>query len=292
MLIREARNWHQALKKGIHLLLYNGEDEARDIGDCQAVLDPVTFMVLNPRERVQFDPVLDVNPFTSVVSGLASIVNPPAASRWYEVRGTSGNRFDARAILARARGGFMSDNPLLFSVADGRLEATVLVRDLRASEFPNEAMMLSFLLEYLATDLGVPPGRLWMVVGRWYEEKERLARIQAAGKEASCEHDLYERGEAEPFPLVNRPTGTWDRDLSMFLAEGARAMGYTDPFFRHVCCPLQRAHEAFQEWKNGDAYGFECAVTRLQECRSPDLRIACRDWMKRRRNECLTPKSP
>jgi len=70
MITIQARNVHEALPKGVAMILKEGFDRQSRAGDVKLIDGPVTTLYLNPLERVMFHPERDCNPFFHFMEGL------------------------------------------------------------------------------------------------------------------------------------------------------------------------------------------------------------------------------
>ncbi len=175
-----------------------------------------------------------------------------------------------------------------FQVKHGRLEMTVFNRsnDVVFGAYGANAVHFSMLLEYMAAKVGVPVGRYWQVSDNYHvydnvmtkKKLWGLADKAPDGYHTKTYPDPYEWKEIEPYPMVKDPE-KWDRDLHMFMENGAECYGYNEPFFRRVAVPLLRA---WNTYKDGDK---RAAIRELDACSATDWKKACTEWLTRR----LTP---
>lgn len=178
-----------------------------------------------------------------------------------------------------------------FAVAtDDRLDMTVCNRsnDIIWGAYGANAVHFSFLQEYVASAVGVPVGRYWQVSNNWHAYLKTLEPLQhlaerttdgistPSGFLVDCPYSLH---HVATTPIMSLDRAVWDRDLTMFLA-GRPVIGYRDPFFRRVANPLWAAWCAFKENKAPGRY--EAALEVLEQCRAPDWKLACADWVNRR----------
>ena len=70
MKIIDARNVHEALPKGVSMVIQDGYDRESRAGNVKVIDGPVTTVYRNPTERVMFHPDRDCNPFFHFMEGL------------------------------------------------------------------------------------------------------------------------------------------------------------------------------------------------------------------------------
>jgi len=178
----------------------------------------------------------------------------------------------------------------------GRLNITVCNRsnDTVWGLFGTNAVVFSFLQEYLAAKVGVGVGEYHHMsddlhvydepgnpkVARWEPEKwlAESTYTQEAGR--------YGNGTAL-FPLV-KDSAAFERELPRFVEEfkslptdyGIRAENWTEPFLRDVARPAFGAYAVYKtgQWKR------EPGSSRWHEViAADDWRTACTGWLERRR---------
>ena len=173
-------------------------------------------------------------------------------------------------------------------VNNGRLDMTVCCRsnDMILGAYGANAVHFSMLQEFMAAGIGVPVGRYWQVSNNFHAYKnDDLAKVMPLIDKAP---DPFRTIDANPYshlgaplvPLVSTPIETWLQDLGMFLDEGV-VIGLRDPFFRRVAQPVLMAHKAYRTGSGVERY--QTALEILEQCTAPDWRIACSEWIHRRR---------
>lgn len=159
----------------------------------------------------------------------------------------------------------------------GRLDLLVTNRSNDAiwGKYGSDVVHFSMLQEYLSAAIGCSVGRLWQVTTNLhaYDRHWEMVEAIAADVDVKCP---YERGEAEPFPMVGGPVDRWRAELEVFMAEGEQGR-YEDPFFYAVVSPMARAWRLYKE---GDEVGASIAAGSIL---ATDLRKACVEWLGRRR---------
>lgn len=178
----------------------------------------------------------------------------------------------------------------------GALDMTVHNRsnDIVWGALGANAVHFSMLQEFLASAIGVPVGRYWQVSSNLHayvttlEPVKELADLAADGYRTT-ETDYYlAPGYAETYPMMTSPLTIWQQDLAIFMKEGP-IIGFRDPFFRQVVTPLWQAHKAL---KTGTAPGkYDAAMEILEQCRAHDWRVACMEWVQRRRVKWAAKRS-
>lgn len=174
---------------------------------------------------------------------------------------------------------------------DGKLDMTIANRsnDIIWGAYGANAVHMSMLQEYMATAIGVPVGNYWQVSNNWHAYEKTLFPIWDLADRADdilrgIDTNPYTNDTMliEPYPLMQTPVDTWNRDLNMFL-EHPDAMGIRDPFFRKVARPMEKAHEAFRTLGAPDRYTE--ALTCLQGVCALDWQMAACEWIERRYNK-------
>jgi hypothetical protein len=82
---------------------------------------------------------------------------------------------------------------------------------------------------------------------------------------------------AEGYEIIRSTLSEWHGDLLMFCAEGDRAVGFKDRFFRRVAIPILRSWRAYKldDWRG--------ALKEIEACSADDWRDAIRCWVEERR---------
>jgi len=107
----------------------------------------------------------------------------------------------------------------------------------------NNYFLFSLLQEYIATRVDIEVGHMWVTSAQFGCQAKRIEQhlptvLFADEVEA---HNPYASGAVSPFRLINGSFEDWLNDLEMFDAEGAKAVGYKDFFFRRVALPMLSA---------------------------------------------------
>ena len=136
----------------------------------------------------------------------------------------------------------------------------------------------AFLLEYMAAKIGVRPGLYHQFTNNVHVYTERFKpEIWLSDRVP----DFYAGYEAEPYPLV-QDVARFDLELPIFvndyMTEGAPCSAlFQEPFLQKVAWP---AHCAFRAHKVRD---YAQAVSWCGEIEASDWRIACTNWIQKRR---------
>lgn len=174
---------------------------------------------------------------------------------------------------------------------DKRLDMMVANRSNDAvwGAYGANAVHFSVLQEYIALGAGYRVGTYYQVSANLHAYQETFPKIEPLGDLARNErsqlpYDPYAQGRVRPFPLMMVRPEVWDRDLKVFLDEGLD-YGYGDRFFPCVAVPLRRAHQAYMD--KLDRNRFDKAQEILDSCQASDWRLACSEWLERRRKSAL-----
>lgn len=184
-------------------------------------------------------------------------------------------------------------NTLVFVAinTDGELDITVCNRsnDMIWGAYGANAVHFSVLQEYLASAIGVPVGKYYQVSNNFHAYKDTFDPLKhLADRAPDCYRQTvdcpYSNGLVAPYPLISTDVETWEQDLKMFMSEGA-VLGLKDPFFRKVAVPVYLAHVAYAQNKNEN--GINEALEILEQCKATDWKLACVEWLERRRANFL-----
>ncbi len=169
---------------------------------------------------------------------------------------------------------------------EGELDMSVFNRsnDIIWGCYGANAVQFSVLQEYMASSIGVPLGKYRQISDNWHGYKATLTPLlDLADKTPSPYNpdkwervDPYASETVKPFPLMSTEKKIWDQDLLMFM-EGSVEFGYRDPFFRRVAKPIYFAYDAYKE------NGIDAAIEIMQQCMASDWKLACIEWLERRR---------
>lgn len=165
---------------------------------------------------------------------------------------------------------------------DGRLDMTLCVRsnDIIWGAYGANAVHFSYLQEFLAAGVGVPPGRLYQMSNNLHAYRNTAEPLIEAGLwDQSNTANPYADDLVAPYPLISTEIARWREDLALFMDVGPTP-GLRDPFFRRVAIPMWVAHEAYKETTNPDR--FANAREALANCRATDWRRAAEEWLSRR----------
>lgn len=184
--------------------------------------------------------------------------------------------WDPKVDLARGGKDFPCNTAIKFRIVDGRLDMTVENRsnDMIWGAYGANAVHFSMLQEYMAAKIGVSLGHYWQVSTNFHSYIDTLKKHSALLLEKPS--SPYHTGEVEPFRMVNVNILDWESQLEVFMQEGDRAMGYTDPFFKRVAVPLLQSHRAFKQ------KDFAKAIALAEGCMAKDWSRATVEWLGRR----------
>jgi len=159
-----------------------------------------------------------------------------------------------------------------------RLNMTVVNRsnDIIMGLYGANAVHMSMLLEYMATNIGLVVGSMTTVSNNFhiYQQDYDKFATGALAVKAEPTASLYEKEEVEVYPLIQKAS-TWDADLAAFMVDPAHKK-FDNEFFREVAAPMWWAHSAH---KRG---AYTQALEIIATCRASDWRIACTQWLQRR----------
>lgn len=172
-----------------------------------------------------------------------------------------------------------------FKIREGRLCMIVFCRsnDIAYGCYGANAVHFSYLLEYMASMIGVPVGTYTQVSDSWHAYTERWKQV--GGLDLAPSEDWYsidnhlpewsEGKRIQPYPLVSNP-GTFDEDLTAWMSREHETgeFPFDNPFFEDVAEPLWQSWDYF---KNGD---MEDAMHYAVKCEASDWSLACTNWLQ------------
>lgn len=189
-----------------------------------------------------------------------------------------------------------------FDTIDGKLNMTVCNRsnDIWWGAHGANAVHFSFLLEYVASMTGIPMGVYRQFSNNYHIYTNVVAESQLMPMARSIEQsDIYFkregplRGHAMPLdrvPLIG-PTlrGTADPAAASIIAEwthNPESVHDGVPFLSAVALPMWNA------WRSFKAKDYNAALFEAQSIRAEDWRIACVDWLRRRKQRAEVNSAP
>lgn len=149
------------------------------------------------------------------------------------------------------------------------------------------AVHFSMLHEYMARSIGVKIGTYTQISVNFHAYSDLFTKM-IEGKEV-IEHltkgytptSLYDEGVVKAYPLMYVTQSEWDDDVRRFVTDDGRAPlpphGFHDPFFNEVALPIVVAHDLY---KDGH---LDAALGMVRMCAASDWRVACSQWLERRR---------
>lgn len=173
-----------------------------------------------------------------------------------------------------------------FQINDkGSLDMTVFCRsnDIVWGCYGANAVHWSMLQEYMAFRCDVSMGRYWQVSSNWHGYVKTLEPLRGLPYLPSP----YYLGNTGVFPLLQpgERADVFDQDVDMFLDEGANVIGYRSMFIRKVAVPVLQAWRAYKDQKHA------VALEILDRCLADDWRMACQEWVVRRRERQLAKQA-
>lgn len=199
--------------------------------------------------------------------------------------------WDPEADLGRNGKDVPCNTQAYFSVgAHGMLDMTVCNRsnDMIWGAYGANAVHFSMLQEFVAAGVGVPVGHYWQMSNNFHAYLDTFEPLAEKRRKAEWCPCPYDTGQVRPRPLVTTRYETWLDDLNMFLDVGM-TLGIKDSFFRKVAAPIFEAHDAYKEIE-GPAK-FDEAAKILDRCCASDWRLACYQWIGRRKESWYAKKA-
>lgn len=165
---------------------------------------------------------------------------------------------------------------------EGSVCMTVMCRsnDMIWGAYGANAVHFSYLLEHVACSLQRPVGAMWQISNNYHAYVDKL---EALGElDPDQPYSSNPEWTASPVPLHQGDLTVFDQDLAMLLDEDV-SLGLRTAWLRKVFIPVIRAHEAYKD--KADPERHEKAIEIVAQCRAPDWRLACTEWLERRRAE-------
>lgn len=192
--------------------------------------------------------------------------------------------WDAEADLGVPSKDLACNTQAMFKVRDGKLNMLVTNRsnDMIWGCYGANAVHFSFLLEYVAGQVGVPAGFYRQMSDSFHAYTETWPKVSDIADR--YEGDPYAKGEVSVYPLVS-DAGSFDAELERWmasapeklsLAEAGAQQGWRNAYFPHVATPVHNAWFAYK------AKNYALANEWLQLCAATDWARACREWLMRR----------
>ena len=175
---------------------------------------------------------------------------------------------------------------IYFKVREGKLNMTVSNRSNDAiwGTFGANAVHMSFLQEYVASNIGIEVGEYTQVSDSFHAYIDVFDNMYEGLFDEGAfdfyvrKHEInpYENKAINVYPLISTNPVSWDGDLLTFLQrEPLEHISFNDPFFSEVACSLQ---DAWYFYKKGD---YEEALIEVQGCAATDWCTAGFDWLNR-----------
>lgn len=187
-----------------------------------------------------------------------------------------------------------------FDTVDGRLNMTVCCRsnDVIWGAYGANAVHFSFLLEFISAATKIPMGMYRQFSNNFHLYTNVVPResIMAWARDAESTDKYLVRESkngltkvcASPpmrkVPLMQTDLDTFESELHAFMAEDS--IVYTEPFLRGVAQPMYVAHAHYREREYDDA------ISAAGMIKAEDWRIACTEWLERRRIKAEINKQP
>lgn len=171
---------------------------------------------------------------------------------------------------------------IFFKIRDGKLNMTVCNRsnDMIWGAYGANAVHFSVLQEYMAAMIGVDVGVYNQVSDSLHVYMNDVwERVKTMDRGI---FNPYDHGILSTYDLVQDPN-TWDTELDtfMFMAEDSytpdQGTRWMNSFFPNVAIPVDFAYKMHKAGRDKKALQI------LEGCLAPDWRIACTDWINRRK---------
>lgn len=138
----------------------------------------------------------------------------------------------------------------------------------------------SFLLEYLASSIGVTPRNYNHFSVNVHGYVDSPVWKKSTQERLYTMADPYLAQNLELVPLMEVGQKTFDIDLAAFMLNPFMDQYYDNAFFPEVALPMYRAHSAYRQ--KGDTERFTKAKAIMQGCKATDWQLGCLQWLQRR----------
>jgi hypothetical protein len=173
---------------------------------------------------------------------------------------------------------------ITFKVRDGKLDITVMCRSNDAiwGAYGANAVQFSFIQEFIARALRLKCGTYCQVSDSLhvYTDNEIYKRL----KSNIFTVDPYSNSDnaLTPYPILQdgEDHHLWLAALRLFM--DSNNYGHGIPFFEYVAIPIAEAWKCYKENK-GSRQSIDASIATLKkDCRAPDWRRACIEWLERK----------
>lgn len=175
-----------------------------------------------------------------------------------------------------------------FQIRNEALDMTVFCRsnDIVWGTYGANAVHFSMLQEFMASAIGVNVGRYWHVSDNWHAYLDTFDKVKMLGNQRREPPDTgpenpYYWADIQAFPMVNGSADRWLSELTMFLDQEHKAMGYRDRFFRRVALPMMLTHNIYKSAEAG-MERYPAALEAADDIYATDWKRACKEWIQRR----------
>jgi hypothetical protein len=184
----------------------------------------------------------------------------------------------------------------VFSVnEDGQLDMSVFNRsnDVIWGALGANAVHFSYLQEFVASCLGREVGEYWQISNNMHLYTDRHSEMSEAiivesGKPVrsypGTYHKMVQSGDCNcPKALVETPEKIWLEDLELFLGGPEfYQCAFHNQFFNDVAVPIALAYSKFKDRSRGNLSAHMSAIEEIENCKAPDWKLACQEWLSRR----------
>ena len=313
MYVIESTDVNDAYRRGIKLILEDGQPQTTRAGDVLSLDSPVTTVYTCPTQRVLFDAGRDANPFFHLFECLWMLSGTKDATWLDRFVGTFSERFAEEDGNQHGAYGFrwrlhfdtdqielacalLRDNPtdrrVVIAMWNPNCDLGANVRDVPCNTHIYPRIVNGKL------DLTVCCRSNDMIWGAYGSNAVHFSFLQEymagqIGVEVGVYYQISNNMHAyvEPLKKVGQPKretksypGTraimnvpemWDEDLRAFMDDPGGSE-YVNPWFINTAYPMWTAHA---QWKAGSK---DSAMNVAQTIDAPDWRIAVTEWMQRR----------
>lgn len=161
----------------------------------------------------------------------------------------------------------------------GRLDMMVSCRsnDIIWGAYGANAVHFSMLQEFMAAGIGCAVGRYWQVSNNFHAYTKVFDPLFAALSGPAIANPYNFPVTMNRYPLVSIDLEEWRNELYRFVL-GQHWQGFTDPFFKEVADPMQRAYGLYRKGE------LDAAIDIVGTVRAQDWCLAGAEWLERRRD--------
>lgn len=179
---------------------------------------------------------------------------------------------------------------LMFKLREGELDLTVSCRSNDAvwGAYGANAVQFSVIQEIVARAVGAEVGTYKQISDSFHIYSDNGAWNRVKASASFSNQDAYSAVHIHPYCMMkDTDYRWWLQQCERFVSFDGMLYDAPDPFFAEVAAPMLSAHKAYRGQATSSQVSrndrIDIALQDIQECRADDWRIACVEWLRRRR---------